>query len=575
MAQFKNTTVSDTGSLILPVGNSASRPASPSAGMIRYNTTLSETEYYDGGAWRPIYDTNPEAIGGTIVDTDIGGIPYRIHLFTTAGNSTFTVTKRGEVEYLIVAGGGGGGAKSLGTTGGTAAGCGGGAGGVLTGVTTVTPQTYTITVGAGGTPGGPAANGGSGDSNGRNGGNSVAFGLTAIGGGYGAGNGAGAGGAGGSGGGSNGTYAGGAGTAGQGYAGGGAQSTDGFPYPRGGGGGAGSVGGPGSAVTGTGGLGGTGISSVITGSVQFYAGGGGGGAYAGFGGAPGLGGGSKGGSPSEQNVNNPDATPNTGGGGGGQGGGSVNNLGRASSGGSGIVIIRYPRNVTTVNAPAYISKSTLPYNSVTSPENPAPSAVWIRDRFPGAPNGKYWIDFKSIGPQQVYCFMDKNINGGGWMALNSTIAPVELNVISSAAWETNTAKRIEPDVSNILNVTVVETGCGGGSYYELRNPSTIGISYTESMLLIQRISTLGQCSSITGGGTSGYYVTTGYKGSYASYGMCNWGDGIFANPCCNAQNISGLQNNWVMFGSGTNPGLRYGVACAGGTGQHYHMWFIR
>ncbi len=108
MAQLKNTTISDTGNLSLPAGTTAQRPGSPVAGMIRYNTTPSETEYYDGAAWRILSDSNPIATGGTVTDTVIGGVAYRIHTFTTTGNSTFTVTRGGEVEYLIVAGGGGG-----------------------------------------------------------------------------------------------------------------------------------------------------------------------------------------------------------------------------------------------------------------------------------------------------------------------------------------------------------------------------------------------------------------------------------------------------------------------------------
>lgn len=52
--------------------------------------------------------------GGTVTTAD----GYRIHTFTSTG--TFTCTKAGEVEYLVVAGGGGGGG---------AYGAGGGAGG--------------------------------------------------------------------------------------------------------------------------------------------------------------------------------------------------------------------------------------------------------------------------------------------------------------------------------------------------------------------------------------------------------------------------------------------------------------
>lgn len=37
-----------TGSLTIPVGTTAQRPASPATGMLRYNTTESQYEAYDG-----------------------------------------------------------------------------------------------------------------------------------------------------------------------------------------------------------------------------------------------------------------------------------------------------------------------------------------------------------------------------------------------------------------------------------------------------------------------------------------------------------------------------------------------
>jgi hypothetical protein len=51
MANLKNLTINDTGFLGLPSGTTAQRPASPTAGMIRYNTTLSTIEFYNGSAW--------------------------------------------------------------------------------------------------------------------------------------------------------------------------------------------------------------------------------------------------------------------------------------------------------------------------------------------------------------------------------------------------------------------------------------------------------------------------------------------------------------------------------------------
>jgi hypothetical protein len=43
--------VAGTGAIIIPVGNTTSRPTTPVQGMIRYNTTLSKFEGYDGTAW--------------------------------------------------------------------------------------------------------------------------------------------------------------------------------------------------------------------------------------------------------------------------------------------------------------------------------------------------------------------------------------------------------------------------------------------------------------------------------------------------------------------------------------------
>lgn len=365
MAQLRNTTISDTGSLNLPVGTTAQRPASPSAGMIRYNTTIADTEYYDGAAWRPISDSFPLATGGTVVDTDIGGVPYRIHLFTATGNSTFTVTKGGEVEYLIVAGGGGGGSRRGG---------GGGAGGLLTGTTTVTPQSYTVTVGTGGL--GLVTNTTNGIIQQRsNGGNSSAFGLTAIGGGAGGhytvananSGGSGAGGSGSS------LTSGASGTPGQGNSGGNGVSNEQIGA---GGGGAGAPGKNGIAggTAGKPGDGGIGLVSSITGTSLFYAGGGAGGRGDGTSftdnrqrGTGGLGGGGFGGNNST--FPGP-GTPNTGGGGGAHGGShgvvdqsryGISEGAAGENGGSGIVIVRYRRNATTATQPDETRPSFQPY----------------------------------------------------------------------------------------------------------------------------------------------------------------------------------------------------------------------
>lgn len=364
MAQLRNTTISDTGSIALPVGTTAQRPASPAAGQIRYNTDINDTEYYDGGDWKPISDSNPEATGGTVVDTDIGGVPYRIHLFTNTGNSTFTVSRGGEVEYLIVAGGGGGGAGRASAS--WWSGGGGGAGGLISSSLIAERTTnYTITVGAGGL--GQVAGTDHQTSTGVNGSNSSAFGQTAVGGGAGAsyispsGNltgrsgGSGGGGAGGSG-------IGGTATVGQGNIGGGGVG-GGTPGggASGGGGGAGSPGIDG--IDGQSGAGGQGLANSITGSTVYYAGGGGGGGpnASGFVVAPGTGGAGGGGAGSSTITGTGNSgTANTGGGGGGMGGANfINNIGGA--GGSGIVVIRYRRNATTTTSPNETRPSFQPF----------------------------------------------------------------------------------------------------------------------------------------------------------------------------------------------------------------------
>ena len=265
------------------------------------------------------------------------GTEYKVHSFTSTGNTNFVVTGSGDVEYLVVgAGGGGGGAKT--NYGG--AGGGGGAGGFRTATGFgVTAQTYTITVGVGGSGG--VANGA-----GSNGGNSIFSTITSTGGGNG-GSGSGAlAGDGGSGGG-------GSGTGSTDYGSGNTPSTNpsqGFNGALGGQGGYSASGGGGSSAVGIrtaviggdadGGAGGAGTaSSIQTGTAITYTGGGGGGGYnTNGGGGGGSGGGGNGGIASSSTA--PVAgSANLGGGGGGAL--SKSNESNGANGGSGIVIIKY------------------------------------------------------------------------------------------------------------------------------------------------------------------------------------------------------------------------------------------
>jgi hypothetical protein len=325
-------TMSGTGSVKIPSGTTAQRPSSPTAGMVRYNTTEDYVEYYNGNAWLPTSQTGVVAAGGTESNVTISGIVYKLHTFTSSG--TLTVSSGGEFEYLVIAGGGGGG---CGTAGG------GGAGGYRTnvsgqssgggasaeGTAELSAGSHTITIGAGG------AGAITSTSDATNGGNtSIGSIVQSTGGGAGGegnpNNTRRAGQPGGSGGGaweySGDTGGPGSGTAGQGYAGGAYALTGG----AGGGGAGGTAGTHPTNVQNS--DGGPGVSSNINGTATGRAGGGGGGLSGQSSASDGGGAGANG------SATGSSGTANTGGGG---GGGWAYASGNGGSGGSGLVIIRY------------------------------------------------------------------------------------------------------------------------------------------------------------------------------------------------------------------------------------------
>jgi len=348
-------------------------PSSPSAGdevtIVDYagtadtnNITITSSDNINGSSDDVKINYERGGVSMVYVDATQGWIAYN------ATNETATalpiVRQPLTVDYLVVAGGGGGGADLSG---------GGGAGGLLTnyGSTALSLSTnvnYVVTVGAGGGGGVAGSTRNTEATRGSDGFDSTFNGITTTGGGGGGvygdtstslddgrpgGSGGGAGSK------SSSEASGGSGTSGQGNDGG-----TGFdnPYAGGGGGGAGAAGG--NAASGTSpGVGGVGLpvnilnttnatsESVgeVSGSDVYYAGGGGGSDYepdnTGAGGSGGLGGGGTGGF-GDLNPNGigGNADTNTGGGGGGASWNSVPTTG--GSGGSGVVILRYPSGYT-------------------------------------------------------------------------------------------------------------------------------------------------------------------------------------------------------------------------------------
>jgi len=345
-------------SLVIPKGTSSERPTNPIEGSLRYNTSTNKLEFYNGNIW--VSFSNESIV-------DVGTAQVTV----TANDAVAEIPL--EVEYLVIAGGGGG-------AGSNGAGGGGGAGGYRSSVqgessgggasaeSTFEPTlstNYTVTVGAGGA-GGELGGG----VQGADGSNSVFNTITSTGGGGGGGgqtsSGSGGvtdgrnGGSGGGGGayGSN-TASGGTGTANQGFDGGDTPTSGGTTF-AGSGGGASEVGSDGGNTIGTGG--GDGVTSSITGSAVIRGGGGGGGR---IGSAPAQTGGSGGGGTGGVQTGTDTVTSGTANTGGGGGGGGYARVG--ASGGSGVVILRYPSSLSiTIGAGLTASTATVGNNKVTT-----------------------------------------------------------------------------------------------------------------------------------------------------------------------------------------------------------------
>ena len=64
-----NVVFSSTGAMVLPSGNSSARPGSPSVGMLRYNTQVSNLEFWNSTQWT-LVGTGANAGGATGGGTD-------------------------------------------------------------------------------------------------------------------------------------------------------------------------------------------------------------------------------------------------------------------------------------------------------------------------------------------------------------------------------------------------------------------------------------------------------------------------------------------------------------------------
>lgn len=195
-------------------------------------------------------------------------------------------------------------------------------------------------------------------------------------------------------------------------------------------------------------------------------------------------------------------------------------------------------------------------------ERAATSALAIKALTGTTTNGTYWIKKIDGTPVQIYC--DMNTDGGGWMRLNSNVATFS-HTNGSSSWSGDT---------RIVNFYDGSGSCASYQQYAL----TATLSYTQANVLIYRVTKIGQCSGFTNSVASGYYdYSVPYNGTFTSYGMCTWGDGVFAQACCNSDLSASLKRYWVVKTSSatSNYTINYTLACTPESGQAYHEWWVR
>ena len=105
MATLKNTTIDDTGFVRLPSGTSAQRPGSPTAGMMRFNSSEGYVEVYNGVEWRSSFAqdyvkqgrildldaSNPASYSGSGTTwNDLSGVMGNVNVQNRTTDWTFT-----------------------------------------------------------------------------------------------------------------------------------------------------------------------------------------------------------------------------------------------------------------------------------------------------------------------------------------------------------------------------------------------------------------------------------------------------------------------------------------------------
>ena len=192
-------------------------------------------------------------------------------------------------------------------------------------------------------------------------------------------------------------------------------------------------------------------------------------------------------------------------------------------------LTNFAKTGTTSN---FVTGKVNPNNNGLSAASPGNSAREIKQNYPAAVDGLYWITNPNINggtPFQIYA--DMTTDGGGWMLLNSSggnVASLEIATISSLGTRGYLPRSTVIQLANISTTVQLRSGLSNNSF-----------TYVATSSDNQPITAL-RSSDTNNNGPASWHNSV-YTSFVASLGSCVWNDG------------GGVANGWPnMFHSAGN-----------------------